>query len=246
MLTAASNAVPVVDNEAALDRCVVSLLKFEVCPSVKPPKPQPVSDFFCLALNRLSSKYPFRAESIEEATMEEFDAFFRPGTGVLSREIASGVGKGGSRANLIRFAQNIQNSVYPNGSSVPQYHFILTATVPPGMKTAQLNLDGTLLKVEEAAPKTESFTWPGKTHEAELRVGDSKNLAYGGAWAVFQLLGNYSWSPSHGGFHLVSRTLNGPQGSTFRDLLELKAAGVPLFKRGYLSQLRCSVPSAKH
>ena len=246
VLTAASNAIPVVDNEAALDRCVVSLLKFEVCPSVKPPKPQPVSDFFCLALNRLSSKYPFRADSIDEATMDEFDAFFRPGTGVLSREIASGVGKGGSRANLIRFAQNIQNSVYPNGSSVPQYHFILTATVPPGMKTAQLNLDGTLLKVEGAAPKTESFTWPGKTHEAELRVDDSKNLAYGGAWAVFQLLGNYSWSASHGGFHLMSRTLNGPQGSTFQDRLELKAAGVPLFKRGYLSQLRCSVPSAKH
>ena len=245
VLAAASNAVPVVDNEAALDRCVVSLLKFEVCPSGRPPKPQPVSDSFCLALNRLSSKYPFRADTIDEISMEEFEAFFRPGTGVLSREIASGVSKGGSRANLIHLAQAIQSSVYPNGSSVPQYHFTVTATVPPGMKTAQLNLDGAVLKVDEGAPKTERFTWPGKTHEAELRVGDSKNLAYGGQWAVFQLFGNYSWSASHGGFHLVSRTLNGPQGSTFRDMLELKAEGVPLFRRGHLSQLRCTPSSSK-
>jgi type VI secretion system protein ImpL len=247
VLTAASNAIPVVDNEAALDRCVVSLLKFEVCPSGRPLKPQPVSDFFCLAINRLSSKYPFRADSIEEASLEEFENFFRPGTGVLSREVATGGATGGSKANLIRVAQAIQSAVYPNGSSVPQYHFILTATVPQGMKTAQLSLDGTVLKVDEPAPKTESFTWPGKTHEAELRVGDSKNLAYGGPWAVFRLLGNYNWTAKHGGgFYLVSSTLNGPQGSTFRDTLELKAEGIPLFRRGYLAQLRCSVPSPKH
>lgn len=174
-----------------------------------------------------------------------FDAFFRPGTGVLSREIASGLGKGGSRANLIRFAQNVQNSVYPNGSLVPQYHFTVTAIVPAGMKTEQLSLDGTLLKVDEAAPKKESFSWPGKTHEAELRFGDSKQLAYGGTWAVFHLLGNYSWSASHGSFYLVSAPLNGPQGSTFRDTLDLKVEGVPLFKRGYLSQLRCTPSSSK-
>lgn len=238
-------AVKSIDHEAHLDECVVSLLKLGACSPGKLVIAPVVSDAFCSALNHLSSKYPFKADSIEEITMEDFDAFFRPGTGVLSREIASGLGKGGSRANLIRFARNVQNSVYPNGSLVPQYHFTVTAIVPAGMKTEQLSLDGTLLKVDEAAPKKESFAWPGKTHEAELRFGDSKQLAYGGTWAVFHLLGNYSWSASHGSFYLVSAPLNGPQGSTFRDTLDLKVEGVPLFKRGYLSQLRCTPSSSK-
>ena len=237
-------AVKSIDHEAHLDECVVSLLKLGACSPAKLVIAPVVSDAFCSSLNRLSSKYPFKADSIDEVTWDEFESFFRPGTGILSKEIATG--GGGSHASLLRLAESIQKSVYPNGSLKPQYRFTVAASVPLGMKTAQLNLDGTLLKVDEPATKTGNFSWPGTTREAELRVGDAKNLSYGGPWAVFRLLGNYNWSPAgKGTFHLVSSTLNGPQGSTFRDTLEIKVEGVPLFKRGYLSQLRCTPSASK-
>ncbi|HEY6943801.1 MAG TPA: ImcF-related family protein [Candidatus Acidoferrum sp.] len=244
VLTAATNAVKTVDHEANLDQCVVSLLKFEVCPSGK-VIPPPISDAFCSAINRLSSKYPFNLNSTDEVTLPEFEAFFRPG-GTLSQELAKG-GASGSRGKLLSFAQSVQRALYPNGSPSAQYHFLVTATVPPGMKTLQLNLDDGSLNAREGTPKLQDFVWPGKNHVAELRVGDSKNLSFGGPWAVFHLFEDYSWSPAKGGgFHLVSKPLNGPQGSAFQDILDLKAEGAPIFRRGYLSQLRCSSKSHLH
>src|SRR5215469_16349209 len=241
----AAKAVPTVDHEADLDKCVVSLLKLGACPGKTPLPPPP--DRFCLALNSLSSKYPFKTDSTQEATLEEFDRFFRPGTGVLSQEIANGGSQGSSRANLLRLAQSIQRVLYPKASSVLQFQFTVTKTVPAGMKSAQLNLDGIMLKGEEGAPKTQGFTWPGKAHEAELRFGDSKYYGpFDGPWAVFRLFGNYNWSAGRGGSHLESPPLKSPQGATFKDTLELKAeGGVPLFRRGYLSQLRCTPSSSK-
>lgn len=232
--TQARVLVKSIDHEAHLDECVVTLLQFGACSA---PPPKPIRDDFCLAVNRLSLKYPFNPNTTDEATLPEVEAFFRPG-GILSQELVKG-GASGSRGKLLSFAQGIQRTLYPGGSPVAQYHFIVTATVPPSMKTLQLNLDLGLLNASEGTPTTKNFVWPGTGHVAELRVGDSKNLSFGGLWAVFHLFEDYSWSPAKGGgFHLVSKPLNGPQGS-FHDTLELKAESVPLFRRGYLSQLRC-------
>ena len=235
--TQARVLVSSIDHEAHLDECVVTLLQFGGCSA---PPPKPIRDDFCLAVNRLSSKYPFNPNSTDEATLLEFEAFFRPG-GILSQELVKG-GGGGSRGRLLSFAQAVQRSLYPNGSPVIQYHFAVMATVPPGMKTLQLNLDLGLLNASEGTPPTaKSFVWPGTGHVAELRVGDSKHFSLGGLWAVFHLFEDYSWSPvKGGGFHLVSKPLNGPQGMAFKDTLDLRVEGVPLFRRGYLSQLRCS------
>jgi type VI secretion system protein ImpL len=244
----ASNAVKTVDHEADLDRCVVSLLKLGGCaPGKALPEPARVSDTFCSTLNRLASKYPFKTDSSEELTMEEFESFFRPGTGVLSREIATGGATGTSRSNLLKMAVNIQKSLYPNGSPTLQYHFVVTAPLPKGMKSGQLNLDGAVVKLSEAGPNTQSFVWPGKNHEAELRFSDSTSLGpFAGPWAVFRLLGVYNWSTGKGGLsHLESPFLKSPQGLAFKDTLDLKAEGVPLFRRGYLSSLRCSTPQEK-
>jgi type VI secretion system protein ImpL len=233
----ASNAVKTVDHDADLDKCVVNLMKLGAC-GAPPPH---VSDEFCVALNRLSAKYPFKADSSDEATLEDFERFFRPGTGVLSQEIAHGGAKSASRAGLLRLGESIQRSLYPNGSPVLQYQFAITKTVPAGMKSAELNLNATILKVDDSAPKTQNFTWPGKTPEAELKIGDSKYLGpFGGPWAAFRVLGNYNWSTVKGGFHLETPPLKSPQGLTFKDTLEFKATGVPLFRRGYLAPLRCS------
>lgn len=241
----ASNAVKTVDHEADLDKCVVSLLKLGGC-SPGPIREQPSQpSAFCSALNRISSKYPFKADSTEEVSLEEFEQIFRPGTGLLSQEITRGGRAGGT---VLRVAQEIQRSLYPSGSPTLHYQFAITKIVPTGMKSAQLDLDGTMLKVDEGAPKTQSFTWPGNTHEAELKFGDSKYYGpFDGPWAVFRLLGNYHWSTAaQGSAHLESPPLKSPQGLAFKDTLELKVQGVPLFRRGYLSQLRCpSRPAAR-
>ena len=238
-----SNAVKTVDHEADLDKCVVSLLKLGGCSPGK-VSPQHI-DLFCSALLRLSAKYPFKNDSTEDATLEEFENFFRPGTGILSREIASG-GMGSRRANLLRQGESMQKSLYPTGGAKLEYHFIVTTIVPSGMKSAQLDLDGKVLRVSEGASGTESFVWPGKTQEAELRFGDSKYLGpFDGPWAVFRLLrNNYNWSSGKGASHLESSPLKSPQGLTFKHFLELKTEGVPLFRPGYLSKLRCSAQPA--
>jgi len=246
VLKEASSAVKTVDHEADLDKCVVSLLKLGACSLSKAPPPPPTSDEFCSALNRLALKYPFKAEASEDATLEEFSNFFRPGTGILSKEIASGGGKGTTRAGLLNLGLRIQKSVYPDGSPIPKYQFSVSASAPKGLKSAQLNLDGTLLKLDEETSKTQSFTWPGNKPEAELQAGASTYYGpFAGPWAVFRLFGNYNWSTGRGGYHLESPPLKSPQGIPFKDTLDFKTDGVPLFKRGYLGQLRCSTSRAK-
>lgn len=222
------------DREAALDKCVLNLLNLAGCsPGQSTPPPAIVSDAFCSAVNGLSSKYPFNPNSTEKATLEEFQDFFQPG-GTLSKELAKG-GATGNRARLLSFARSVQKSLYPNG-----YHFLITATVPPGMKTLQLKLDGVVLNVMEGSPKPQAFNWPGSKPGAELLVGGSSTLSYGGPWALFSLFANYHWPPGNGGvYHLVSNTLNSPQGISFTDTLDFQAEGVPLFRPGYLAQLRC-------
>ena len=237
VLREASNAVKTVDHEADLDKCVVNLLKLGACGA----PPAHVVDEFCIALNQLSAKYPFKTDSADEATIADFERFFRPGTGALSQEIVRGGGKSGSHASLVRMGESIQRSLYPNGSPVLQYQFVITKTVPAGMKNAQLDLNGTVLRVEGSETKSQSFIWPGKAPAAELKVGDSKYLGpFAGPGAAFRVLGNYNWSTVKGGFHLETPSLIGPQGLTFKDTLEFKTQGVPLFRRGYLAPLRCS------
>jgi type VI secretion system protein ImpL len=247
VLKEANNAVKTVDHEADLDKCVVDLLKLGACPLSKAPAPLPPSDVFCSTLNRLALKYPFRADAIEEATIAEFESFFRPGTGILSEEIAKGGGQSGSRANLLKLGESIQRSLYPAGSSTLQYRFSVTAKAPQGLQSALLDLDGTDLRSDENAPQTQSFVWPGKKSEAELRVGEVNYYGpFAGTWAVFRLFGYYNWSAGRGTYHLESPPLKSPQGVAFRDSLELTTEGVPLFRRGYLSQFHCPAIPSKH
>lgn len=243
----ARNVVKTVDG-ADLDKCVLNLLELGACQAVKPPPPPVVPDVFCAAVYRLSMKYPFKAEASEDATFEEFENFFRPGTGILSQEIASGGAKGSSRAGLLKLGESIQKSLYPPGATTPQFHFSVTATVPQGLKSGKLNLDGIELPLVESTPKTQIFEWPGQKREAELQVGGSKYYGpFAGPWAVFRLLGSYNWSATRGGYHLESPPLNPPEGGVpFKDSLEVRTEGVPLFRRGYLAQLRCSASAQRH
>jgi type VI protein secretion system component VasK len=192
-------------------------------------------------------KYPFTAEASEDATFEEFEDFFRPGTGMLSQEIASGGAKGSSRAGLLKLGESIQKSLYPPGATTPQFHFSVTATVPQGLKSGKLNLDGFELPLVESSPKTQIFEWPGQKREAELQVGGSKYYGpFAGPWAVFRLLGSYNWSATRGGYHLESPPLNPPGGGVpFKDSLDVRTEGVPLFRRGYLAQLRCAASAQR-
>jgi type VI secretion system protein ImpL len=241
----ASNVVRTVDHEADLDKCVVSLLKLEACKGAPPPPPvvvvaAPPAAGFCAALATLSDKFPFRTDSNDDASMADFENLFRPGTGLLSQQLAVGTPKGISKTNLEKLKRT-QAALYPIPGAGLQFHFtVMNATVPAGTKTAKLNLDGKPLILGENIPATQDFVWPGKEHTAELRFSDTALGPYAGDWAVFRLLGAYTWTERGGGIsHLEGPPLKTGQGQLFKDLLDLKTGGIPLFSRGYLSQIRC-------
>jgi hypothetical protein len=239
----ASNVVRTVDHEADLDKCVVSLLRLDACKGAPPPTvitvaPPPAAGF-CAALTSLSERFPFRPDSNDDASMADFENLFRPG-GLLSQQLAAGAPRGLSKTNLDKL-KRVQAALYPAAGAGLQFHFtVVNATVPTGTKSAKLNLDGKPLVLGESIPATQDFVWPGKDHTAELRFSDTALGPYAGDWAVFRLLGAYTWTERGGVSHLEGPPLKTGSGLLFKDVLDLKTGGVPLFSRGYLSQIRCS------
>lgn len=193
------------------------------------------TEALCVPYRPLQSAYPFRANGAHEASLQEFNAFFQPGSGALSRFIAeqkSAIAQqgnvfvkapGGSApvgGGLLRFLNEmyaIQQAVYPNNSPDPRYTYSVFAHLPEpgGYKSERLTFDGQGLEASGNG-KGGSFTWPGTgQHGATLSLnaggGDINQQTEQGLWAVARFFSAYRWTPS-GTQYRIEGPLRGPTG----------------------------------
>ena len=243
-----------------VDTTVISLLLAPTTAPIKREGQNPLVDVpqFCSALRTLGSKFPFDPSSRQEASITELNGFFQPGTGTLSKFLTANSGAfqlQGSQyiarpgatafASLVNHSASIQRALYPGNSNQPQLQFTLYVRAPEGESSVGVTIDGQDLKAPPTSTSTEIFTWPGSPPGASLTLSGKSYRRYFGPWGVFRFFQDYNWTQNQRGFHLewIVRVQDGQtvQFNNKNEVVEfdLESVGVPLFKQGYLSGLKC-------
>jgi len=257
------------DSEGHVDDTVYALLQKPIIPLQETTRPGGGPDPICGPLKALQSAYPFNAHSTRDITLDEFNLFFQPKTGVLWKAIDAHkndlslqgtqyVRALGSTAtigpNFLRTLNElyaIQIAVYPNGAD-PHFEYSVTAHLPEvgGFKSEKLSFDGQE-KTITGSGGTQRFIWPGavtKGAALSLTSGDSELqvATYQGLWAVSHFFAGYNWQSSSTGY-IIQGPLTGPTGqpiiSNGRRVevrFDVDFKGVPLFQAGFLSGYACS------
>jgi type VI secretion system protein ImpL len=226
------------------------------------------AEALCGPYKPLQSAYPFNAHGAREASLQELNAFFQPGSGALSRfvtEQKSAIvlqgtsfvrAPGGSTPvgnGFLRFLNEmyaIQQAVYPNNSPDPHFEYTVSARLPEvgGFKNEKLNFDGQEMAIGGSGA-TKKFTWPGSAQKANLSLnsggGDLDLQTTQGLWAVARFFGGYKWQPSGNGYS-IQGPLFGPTGQPVTSggravevRFQVEFKGVPLFQAGFLSSYSC-------
>jgi type VI secretion system protein ImpL len=255
------------DSEGHVDDTVYALLQKPIIP-LEETKGPVGPDAICGPLKVLLSAYPFNAHSTRDITLDEFNLFFQPKAGVLSKAIDAhkndlslkdtqyirALGSTAIGPNFLRTLNElyaIQLAVYPNGAD-PHFDYSVTAHLPEvgGFKSEKLSFDGQE-KTITGSGGTQRFTWPGavvKGASLSLTSGDSELqvATYQGLWAVSHFFAGYNWQPSSTGY-IIQGPLTGPTGqpiiSNGRRVevrFDVEFKGVPLFQGGFLSGYACS------
>lgn len=221
----------------------------------------------CTALGSLTQKAPFRPGAPEQATVQDIESIFQPGTGLLSSYYTQNlttalVQQGGQyvaspqspvRINpaFVSFfnrAMALQQSLY--SGTPPQFQFHFSVTPHPGAGAASvdytLTLDGQTLKYAGGAGTAMQFVWPGSAPGTKLSVNQADYAQYQGPMAVFQFFANTTWQRT-GGTYTVEWANKGSDGQigtingqpfVIRFDVDTKGAD-PIFRPGFFNSLGC-------
>jgi type VI secretion system protein ImpL len=257
------------DSEGHVDKIAGALLEEPIRAFLKVAGEGPGTDAMCKPYRILQALYPFNAHGKRDATLQEFNAFFQPGTGQLSqflsthkgamalqgtKFVASSGGLASAGSRLLGFVNEmypIQQAVYPSNAQEPHFEYSVTGHLPEagGYQSERLNFDGQELAVTGAGA-TKKFIWPGITiQSATLSLnsgpGDLEVQREQGLWAVARFFAGYKWQPA-GSAISIQGPLLGPTGQPQRIngknvevRFEVDFKGVPFFQVGRLSQYGC-------
>jgi type VI secretion system protein ImpL len=205
-----------VDPVGHINQTVEQLLE---APIVFPGPTSPVgtgAKGVCDSFAGIAPKYPFNPNyDVQDTSIQEFDAFFRPDVGTLQKFIRANQGvlvpqgtqytvKPGVKVDwgpaflpFLNRTHFIQQSLYttgPTGAAQVQYRFNVRATLTEGGITGvTFTLNGQTLKYPGGS-QTTTFIWPG-TGSQEARISyqtaggqETDLLTERGPWAIIKLL----------------------------------------------------------
>jgi type VI protein secretion system component VasK len=202
-----------VDPQGHINQTVQRLLEEPIGVPAPPPLQGGNASGLCGAFSRLAVKYPFNPNNDgQDATLQEFDEFFRPGDGALAKftqtnqpvlalQGAQYMLKPGTKADwgpaflpFLGRARSIQQALYPSGVVQLQYKFTVRAVLPEGGITGvSFTLNGQALRYPGSS-QTATFMWPG-TGAQEVRISyragggqDTDLLSEPGPWAMIRIL----------------------------------------------------------
>jgi type VI secretion system protein ImpL len=214
-LVVATQIVPALDVDPVghMDQTVRALLE----QPINIPGPGPLTGTgakgLCDAFAPIMAKYPFNPNyDAPDASVQDFDAFFKPGDGALSKFILANQAvlvtqgtqyalKPGVKVDwtptflpFLNKAHFLQQSFYAAGSGPALYRFTVRATLPEGggISGVTFTLNGQTLKYPGTSA-VGSFTWPGSgLQQAKIsyRAGggqDTDLLTTEGPWAILRL-----------------------------------------------------------
>jgi type VI protein secretion system component VasK len=227
----------------------------------------------CGQFHAVLSKYPFKADSKQEATPDDLNAIFRKPDGTLwkfyddslkkfltkqgSQYVAAPVGGVTLSAHFVEFfnqAAAFSDLLYAGGSQEPHFTYTLKPVSTETVQKIGLDIDGQKLDFP-GTPGGKSFTWQASgPHGAKGTYGEGGSFSdNSGTWAIFRLFGEAdNNAPSGAGgtfFNWIIKTGNPPKPSMLNGKpvtvrLELDMT-LPLFQKGFFSRLACVSEVAK-
>ncbi|HEV2493959.1 MAG TPA: ImcF-related family protein [Terriglobia bacterium] len=223
----------------------------------------------CASLNSLAQKAPFRLNASDQASLQDIENIFHPGTGMLSsfysQNLTNFLTLQGSEyvpnptspvklnpafVSFFNRAMALQHALYPGNPPQLEFHYSLRPRPTPGGPAFTLTMDGQTLKYTGATVQPAQFVWPGSTQGANLSVviggAEVTFASYQGPMSVFQFFANSKWAKS-GQTYSVEWSVLGSSGQLAQlngkpliITFDLDTKGAdPIFRPGYFSSLGC-------
>jgi len=259
-----------VDSQMHTEKAVISLLESPIKCATPPPPPPPPGPppTLCTVLG----KFPFVAltkaqasrdlTNSEQASLEEVNALFTPGTGrlwayyndnlkqwlvlqgtqyVLAPNAAGHVGD--AFARFFNRVAGISSALYPSGATIAGFNFTLRFLPSKGIENATLVVDGQRIS---SGSTLQQFRWNAAVaHQASLAYNTAEALQFQGTWALFQLVGMAHVTRTAGGLQLEfpievsGRPSILPDGTPEVVRFELSGPGAEVLAPGGLSGQPC-------
>jgi type VI secretion system protein ImpL len=203
-----------IDNEGHVDAMVRKLMEDPITGAenlvrkIGPGQLNTAGAAFCRQYNSLASKYPFSA-SPNEATLQDVETVFKPGTGALSTfyeaSLKTVLLRQGSQfvmspsatmrvspqfISFINHAAGISEALYPAGSQQLHFSYSLKELASRGIDKLSLTIDDQTLA---GTGESKQFAWTGNTGSNVRLTGSSSAgsllfPSYQGLWAPFHFL----------------------------------------------------------
>lgn len=161
---------------------------------------------------QLADKYPFNPRSPQDASLDAFERFFKPG-GVLDTFYAQNLKlfvEGGAEVNgddavviredvlqQLERAQNIRDIFFSRQNGLGTQFAVETVSLSGNKRRSVLNLDGQLVDYSQGRNYTAHLVWPNNMREGNeskltligLSGSAPRSISFGGPWAQFRLFG---------------------------------------------------------
>jgi len=162
-----------------------------------------VGQGLCNQFSKMAQKFPLKAKSPQELSIEEFNGFFAPKTGALwvsyDQKLSKHVTKVGNNYQSAASAtvnlnpaflsffnrmSAVTEAFYPSGESTPKFSYSLN--VLPN------NVEGLILTIGKEAVTQEhpqnKFTWSGAAEDIRVTAGKQTLRMFSGPWAAFRFV----------------------------------------------------------
>ncbi|EBR4143414.1 type VI secretion system membrane subunit TssM [Salmonella enterica] len=161
---------------------------------------------------QLADNYPFNPRSSQDASLDAFERFFKPGgvldtfyTQNLKLFVEGGAEVNGDDAVVIREdvlqqlerAQNIRDIFFSRQNGLGTQFAVETVSLSGNKRRSVLNLDGQLVDYSQGRNYTAHLVWPNNMREGNeskltligLSGSAPRSISFSGPWAQFRLFG---------------------------------------------------------
>jgi type VI secretion system protein ImpL len=226
----------------------------------------------CGPVRALMAKFPFKADSKADATLQDVNSVFKPKEGAIWKfyddaKMEKYLQKQGSQfvpvpntgmtitsafIGMMSRAAAFTDAAYPNGAADPHFAYTVKPVFDEDQESLNLQIDGQTFDFSAANP-SKAFTWPGATQGVEMSVKfkDGASAPYGsyfGLWAVFRFIQD---ADAHNGSVVdiklksgKSETESRHNGKPIVAKLDISATP-PVFDKGYFAGMGCVAEVAK-
>ncbi len=217
---------------------------------------------FCASFGPVTAKYPFTPGAGAEATMDELQALFQPGSSALwsfhdeigrgllapqgPRYVAAPAASPQPTAEFVAFfnrAADISRALFDAQGRGPEVVFAFRPETSEALPEVAVNMDGQSHRFTRTMAAAHTFIWDGG-RARDIRItgqlgGQEVTLLErsGSPWSLFRLFGQAQWERLAEGRYRLTWNIPGHQTDLTAEVS--LARGLPVFRSDFMGGLSC-------